>query len=50
MLCEAAADADIELTQEAVGEYLFINGFTAKRKYSNMSEIIKRAKTIREER
>lgn len=50
MLCEAAADADIELTQDAVGEYLFTNGFTAKRKYSNMPEIIERAKTIREER
>lgn len=50
MLCEAAANADIELTIEAVGEYLFTNGFTAKRKYSSMSEIIKRAKTIREER
>lgn len=49
MLSEAAAEADIELTPEAVGEYLFSNGFTAKRKYSSMPEIIERAKNIREE-
>lgn len=50
MLYEAVAAADVPLTQEAVGEYLFTNGFTAKRKYSNMQEIIENAKTIREER
>ena len=50
MLSEAAADADVELTQEAVGEYFFENGFTAKRKYSSMPEIIEKAKTIRDER
>lgn len=50
MLSEAAANADVELTQEAVGEYFFENGFTAKRKYSSMSEIIEKAKTIRDER
>lgn len=49
MLSEAASQADIELTPEAVGEYLFSNGFTAKRKYSSMPEIIERAKNIREE-
>jgi hypothetical protein len=49
MLSEAVAKAEIELTPEAVGEYLFINGFTAKRKYSNMPEIIEKAKNIREE-
>jgi hypothetical protein len=49
MLSEAAAKADIELTVESVSEYLFFNGFTAKRKYSNMPEIIKKAKKIREE-
>lgn len=50
MLCEAAADADIELTSEVVGEYLFANGFTARRKYSNMPEIIEKAIIIRKER
>jgi hypothetical protein len=50
MLSEAAAKADVELTQEAVGEYFFENGFTAKRKYSSMPEIIEKAKTIRDER
>lgn len=49
ILSEAAAEADIKLTPEAVGEYLFTNGFTAKRKYSSMPEIIERAKNIREE-
>lgn len=50
MLSEAAAETGIELTPESVGEYLFTNGFTARRKYSNMSEIIEKAKIIREER
>ena len=50
MLSEAVANADVELTQEAVGEYFFENGFTAKRKYSSMPEIIEKAKTIRDER
>ncbi len=50
LLSEAAANADVELTQEAVGEYFFENGFTAKRKYSSMPEIIAKAKTIRDER
>lgn len=48
MLSEVAAAADIELTSETVGEYLFANGFAARRKYSSMPEIIERAKTIRE--
>lgn len=50
MLSEAAAETGIELTPESVGEYLFTNGFTARRKYSNMPEIIEKAKIIREER
>lgn len=50
MFSEAVANADVELTQEAVGEYFFENGFTAKRKYSSMPEIIEKAKTIRDER
>lgn len=50
MLCEAVAIADVNLTPEAVGEFLFANGYTAKRKYSNMAEILEKAQTIREER
>lgn len=49
MLCEAVAMSDINLEPEAVGEYLFTNGFTAKRKLSNMPEIIEKANIIREE-
>lgn len=49
MLCETAANADIELTVEAVGNYFFENGLTAKRKYSSLSEIIERVNNIREE-
>jgi len=50
MLSEALAAANIDLMPEIVGEYLFTNGFTAKRKYSSMPDIIERAKKIREER
>lgn len=49
MLCEAAAHADVALTPEAVGQYFFDNGYTAKRKYSSMPEILERARKIREE-
>ena len=50
MLSEAVAKADIDLTPEAVGECLFTNGYTARRKYSSMPEIIEKAKIIREEK
>lgn len=50
MLCEAAAVSNIELTQDCVGQYFFDCGLTAKRKYSNLSEIVERARNIREER
>lgn len=50
MLCEAAAKANINLTPADIGDYLFTNGYTARRKYSFMPEIIKKAKTIREEK
>ena len=49
MLCEAAADSDVELTPESVGRYFFDNGYTAKRKYTKMPAILERAKRIREE-
>lgn len=49
MLCEAVAYSDVELTPESVGRYFFDNGYTAKRKYTKMPEILERAKKIREE-
>ena len=50
MLCEAAANSHIELTPDIVGQYFFDCGFTAKRKYSNLPEIIEKARKNREER
>jgi len=50
MLCEAAAASHIELNQELIGQFFFECGLTAKRKYSNLPEIIERARNIREER
>ncbi|MEI3119394.1 MAG: hypothetical protein V8S86_00040 [Eubacteriales bacterium] len=49
MLCETAAKANVPLTTEAVGQYFFENGFTAKRKFSSLPEIIEKAITLREE-
>lgn len=48
MLCEAAAKAPVTLTPEAVGDYFFENGYTAKRKYSNLPDIVIQANKIRE--
>lgn len=48
MLCEAAAKAPVTLTPEAVGEYFFENGYTARRKYSNLPDIVIQANKIRE--
>lgn len=50
MLCEAAAMSGVDLTTEKIGNYFFDNGFTAKRKYANLPEIVERAITIREGR
>lgn len=49
MLSEAAANSSVELTLESVGQYFFDNGYTAKRRYAKMPEILERAKKIREE-
>ncbi len=49
MLSEAAANADIELTEEAVGKYFFDLGYTARRKYASLPDIIAKAIIIREE-
>ena len=48
ILCEVAANSNVELTDETIGQYFFDNGYTAKRKYIKMSEILERAKKIRE--
>ena len=48
MLCEAAAKAPVTLTPEAVGDYFFENGYTARRKYSNLPDIVIQANKIRE--
>lgn len=48
ILCDAAAASNVELTEEVIGQYFFENGYTAKRKYSNMSAIIEQAKKKRE--
>ncbi len=49
MLSEAAANADIELTEEAVGKYFFDLGYTARRKYASLPDIIAKAITIGKE-
>lgn len=48
ILCDAAAFSNVELTEEMIGQYFFENGYTAKRKYSNISTIIEHAKKKRE--
>ena len=48
ILYETAANSNVELTDEAIGQYLFDNGYTAKRKYVKMPKILERAKKIRE--
>ncbi len=48
MLAVAAARADIALTTEDVGAFLFASGYMAKRKYAGLSNIAERAKGLRE--
>jgi len=48
MLAVAAARADIALTTEDVGAFLFASGYMAKRKYAGLSNIVERAKGLRE--
>lgn len=48
MLCETAANAEIELTEESVGAFLFDNGYTTKSKSSNIKTIVEKAAQIRE--
>ena len=48
MLAVAAAKADISLTTEDVGAYLFATGYLAKRKYAGLSNVVESAKGLRE--
>ena len=49
MLAIAAARADIELTPETIGKYLFQNGFAAKSKFTQLSDVTAMAQTLRKE-
>ena len=49
MLAIAAARAEIELTPEAIGQYLFHNGFAAKSKFTQLSDVTAMAQTLRKE-
>lgn len=48
LLAETAANAEIELTEESVGTYLFDNGYISKSKSSNIKTIVANAAQIRE--
>ena len=48
MLAVAASKADVALTTESVGAYLFATGYMAKRKYAGMGNIVDQAKELRE--
>lgn len=50
LLCLAAARADVPLTLEHLGEYFFTNGYTAKRKYAHLMQIVDKASVLREEK
>ncbi len=48
MLCETAANAEIKLTEDSVGAFLFDNGYISKSKSSNIKTIVEKAAQIRE--
>lgn len=48
LLAETAANAEIDLTEEAVGTYLFDNGYISKSRSSNIKTIVSNAAQIRE--
>lgn len=50
MLAIALARADVELSPEICGQYLFNAGYTAKSKYAKLDEIVQQAYKIRNER
>ena len=50
MLAIVIAKSDVELTVEAVGQYLYENGYMAKRKYAKYPVVIQRASDLRKSR
>lgn len=50
MLIIELTRANVELNAEAAGEFLFENGYLAKRKYAALDDIIQKVKEIRKER
>lgn len=50
MLAIALARADVELSPEVIGQYLFDTGYMAKSKYAKLGEIAQRALELRKER
>ena len=50
MLAVALARADLELTTDNAGRYLYDIGYSAKRKYARIGEIVARARELRKER
>jgi len=50
IMIDAVAKADIPLNDNAVGQFLFKDGYTGRSKTSRVDEIIKKAKDIRERR
>lgn len=50
MLAIALARADVKLTSEAIGQYLFSTGYISKRKYAKLDEIAHRSEELRKER
>lgn len=46
----ALARANIELQAEIAGQYLFDNGYTAKRKYKNLDELVEKARNVAKEK
>lgn len=49
MLCEAASKTDVPLTLEAIGQYFFESGLTARRKFPSLPEMIDKITMLREE-
>lgn len=50
MLAVALARADLELTTDNAGRYLYDIGYSAKRKYARIGDIVARARELRKER
>ena len=49
MLCDAASKADVPLTLEAIGQYFFESGLTARRKFPSLPEMIDKITVLRED-